>query len=114
MDEDGCCYTEWDGQECTIYVEGELDFGTSPQLDEAIGECLRSGARKIWLDLSAVSFIDSEAIKVILKAAYGLFDREGFLFISACSSVVFRTISLLGLNKLLDSRTSTGNHPAIG
>ena len=49
-----------------LTVHGELDLSTSPQLEEAIAHA--SSASRVVLDLSAMSFMDSSGLAVLLSA----------------------------------------------
>jgi len=51
-----------------ITVGGELDYAVSPELREHLFAQLAAGRRRLLLDFSAVTFIDSTAIGVIVAA----------------------------------------------
>lgn len=55
------------GGEVVVSVFGEVDLLTAPKLLEAMGSALDSGDR-IILDLAAMTFIDSQGIKVLVEA----------------------------------------------
>ncbi len=50
-----------------LVVAGELDIATSPRLDEALARALATDAASIVIDLSAVSFIDSTGLHVLIR-----------------------------------------------
>jgi anti-sigma B factor antagonist len=50
-----------------LVVVGELDIATSPSLDEALARARATDAASIVVDLSAVSFIDSTGLHVLLR-----------------------------------------------
>ncbi len=55
------------GQEPTVTVHGELDSGTCPELVEAVERVLAAGAaRKLTLDLSQMTFIDSAGTRALI------------------------------------------------
>jgi anti-sigma B factor antagonist len=41
-----------------LYLRGEIDLMTSPKLHDVVTELLRTGARRVVIDLSAVNFVD--------------------------------------------------------
>jgi len=60
-----------------IAMGGELDYGASPQLREHIFGQIKAGRRRLVLDLSDVTFIDSTAIGVIVGAVTRLRSSGG-------------------------------------
>jgi anti-sigma B factor antagonist len=50
-----------------LAVAGELDIATSPVLDDALTRARGTAAASIVIDLSAVSFIDSTALHVLIR-----------------------------------------------
>jgi anti-sigma B factor antagonist len=55
-------------QVAVITMGGELDYAVSPQLRERMLAQIASGRRRLLLDLSTATFIDSTAIGVIVGA----------------------------------------------
>ncbi len=53
----------------TIVVSGEIDISTSPQLEKALRRALETRPQQVVLDLSAVRFIDSSGVAVLVRAA---------------------------------------------
>jgi anti-anti-sigma factor len=51
-----------------LVAEGELDAYTEPLLRRALERAELDGDRNLVLDLSAVSFLDSTALRVIVRA----------------------------------------------
>ena len=58
--------TEWDGRRVWIAVWGELDIATAPQLREELDG--KRDAVEIVVDLSGVTFIDTQGLHAILEA----------------------------------------------
>jgi anti-anti-sigma factor len=52
----------------TIYVQGELDLSTAPDLERPLEEALESGEGSVLIDLSRCEFIDSTGIALIVRA----------------------------------------------
>ena len=76
-----------------VYVAGELDLMTAPQLKQALGEA-RLHARLVVLDLREVTFIDSAGIHVIVDAAADDRQQWGRLMLVGGSVSVERMLTL--------------------
>ena len=60
-----------------LVVGGEIDYETSPELRERIAASIDGGGRRLVLDLSAVTFVDSTGIGVLAGAATRLDEVGG-------------------------------------
>jgi anti-anti-sigma factor len=52
-----------------LRIEGELDMAGVPELDRALREAEETEARRIILDLEALTFIDSSGLSVLMIAS---------------------------------------------
>ncbi len=57
-----------EGDSVTVAVAGEIDLSTADQLDAAIREAEETDTNRIVVDLSAMSFVDSTGLAVLLEA----------------------------------------------
>jgi anti-anti-sigma factor len=57
-----------DEHRLAIVPMGELDMSTSAKLDDAVREAEATDAKRIVIDLTAVTFMDSSGLKVLLEA----------------------------------------------
>jgi anti-sigma B factor antagonist len=57
-----------DGDSVIVAVAGEIDLSTADQLDGAIREAEETETKRIVVDLSALSFVDSTGLCVLLEA----------------------------------------------
>jgi anti-sigma B factor antagonist len=60
-----------------IALAGEVDFDASPNLRERIFSHIKSGRRRLMLDLTDVTFIDSTAVGVLISAVTRLRESGG-------------------------------------
>jgi anti-sigma B factor antagonist len=51
-----------------IHLEGRVDSSTAPQMNAAIDALLQSGRYHIVLDLSAITFMSSAGLRVMINA----------------------------------------------
>lgn len=94
--------TRREGSAVVICIRGELDFATTPRLASVIESSAFDEVKLCLIDCSEVTFIDSEALKTLIKAQNELLEAGVQLRISGCSKQVMRTLGLLGLeDKLL-------------
>ena len=84
-----------------LEVAGELDLAASSTLRAALAE-LADGSGDVTLDLSAVTFIDSVALSVLVHRHTELAAVGGRLIVTNPSPVVVRFLHLAGLFALLD------------
>jgi anti-sigma B factor antagonist len=86
-----------------IYVRGELDLASAPQLSEALTAPSRDSARPVLLDLSEVTFIDSSALRALVLAGRELAGAGRTLQIGPRSEMVTRVLSMTSLDQQTDA-----------
>jgi anti-anti-sigma factor len=62
-------HSERDGIMHTVRLQGELDLATAEKLERELLRVEGSDAQSIVLDLSALTFIDSTGVRLIIQAA---------------------------------------------
>jgi anti-sigma B factor antagonist len=80
-----------------VAAGGELDLFTSDRLREKLADVLELGGRRILVDLTGVSFIDSTALGVLVGTAKTLRSSGGQMVLVADDPRVTRVIELTGL-----------------
>ncbi|HEX4521605.1 MAG TPA: STAS domain-containing protein [Gaiellaceae bacterium] len=75
----------------TVGVAGEVDLYTAPRLKEALVDTIDGGSRKVLVDLSQATFIDSTTLGVLMGAVKRLRPAGGELAI-ACNDPNIRRI----------------------
>lgn len=91
-----------------LHVAGELDMSSSPLLRSEIISQMNEGRVHIALNLSAVEFIDSTGLGVLLGATKRLRERAGDLKVVEVPERVGHIFEITGLHHslpLLDSLT---------
>ena len=91
-----------------LVVGGEVDYEVSPQLRQRIVHAIRAGRRRLVLDLSDVTFIDSTAIGVLAGAVARLEQAGGGTLAVVCTHEkvlqIFRITALDSVIALHGSR----------
>jgi anti-sigma B factor antagonist len=86
-----------------VAVSGEVDLYTAPELDRALASSVTAGARRLVVDLSAATFVDSTALHVLLRAARQLDGKEGELIVAAPDPNVRRVFGITGFDRLFST-----------
>lgn len=83
----------------TIFVHGELDLSTAPELEGPLEATLESGEGSVLIDLSQCEFIDSTGIALIVRAWQRLDSGENGRALVICSrnEQVRRVLEITGL-----------------
>jgi len=89
-----------------VAVAGELDVGLAPQLRAQLAELIDDGKTDIVVDLSAVEFIDSTGLGVLIGLLRRLRERGGDLTLVVTRPDILRIFEITGLGSefcILDS-----------
>jgi anti-sigma B factor antagonist len=85
-----------------LVVGGEVDYEVSPQLRARILRAIKAGRRRLVLDLSDVTFIDSTAIGVIAGAVERLDEAGGGSLAVVCTHErVLQILEITGLDSVI-------------
>jgi len=81
-----------------VSVTGEIDAFTSPALEQELEWVLGDGASNAVVDLCDVGFLDSTALRVLLKVLPRFSKRGGKLVLVTEDRRVLRTFEITGLD----------------
>jgi anti-sigma B factor antagonist len=85
-----------------LVVGGEVDYEVSPQLKARIMRAIKAGKRRLILDLSDVTFIDSTAIGVLAGALERLDETGGgSLSVVSTHEKVIQIFEITGLESVV-------------
>jgi anti-sigma B factor antagonist len=65
------------GEAAVVTAHGELDAFTAPALSDAFADAVADAGDRLVIDLSAVSFMDSTALGLVVRAVNEIGDRGG-------------------------------------
>lgn len=82
-----------------IDVSGELDLSNAPQLDDAVQQRMAEGDRRLAIDLSEVSFMDSSALGVLVRCLKRLNEEQGDLVLVGANGAPRRVLEITGLDR---------------
>jgi anti-sigma B factor antagonist len=90
------------GPGCAIVaVSGDVDISTSPDLRNALAEAVAAGNRAIVVDLSAVRFVDSTGLGVLVGAYTAMRNAGGRFAVVNDHSAVLKVLSITALHDVL-------------
>jgi anti-sigma B factor antagonist len=81
-----------------VSLAGELDLYNAHEVREALLECCAEAPDRLVVDLSAVKFIDSTALGVLIEARTRLANRRAFL-LAAPGLETRRALEISGLDR---------------
>jgi anti-sigma B factor antagonist len=82
-----------------VSVTGEIDAFTSPALEQELEWVLRDGASNAVVDFGEVAFLDSTALRVLIRALPKFSKRGGKLVLATTDSRVLKTLEITGLDR---------------
>jgi anti-sigma B factor antagonist len=83
-----------------VAAGGELDLHTSERLRDTLADVLELGGRRILVDLTGTSFMDSAGLGVLVGAAKALRSTGGQMVLVADDPRVTRVIEITGLEQV--------------
>jgi len=83
-----------------IHVRGELDMSTAGALREPLLELAQHGAVHVTVDLSALSFVDSTGLSVLVTGLKRLRSQGGDLALRAPTPATRRVLEITGLTEV--------------
>lgn len=85
-----------------VAFAGNLDSHTSPEAQAALDGILAGGARKIVLDFTALDYISSAGLRVMLSAAKRLSGGGGALRLFGLNDTVREVFEISGFSTILN------------
>ena len=75
---------------------GRLDSSSSPELEQLRSEQLDAGSQRLVLDFSALSYISSAGLRVVLLAGKKLHARQGKIVLTSLQDMVRDVFDMSG------------------
>lgn len=87
------------GGASVVAISGEVDLSTSPQVREALLDCLKH-AKPVVVDLSAVVYIDSSGVASLVEAFQNAKSKGQGFALAAISETPLRVLKLARLDQV--------------
>ncbi|MFF9623806.1 STAS domain-containing protein [Streptomyces griseosporeus] len=88
-----------------LTLAGEIDHHTGDALSQALDPSDTLGPRVV-VDMGQVTFMDSSGINIFIAAHHALSEAGGWLRLAAVGESVMRTISIVGVDAVIDCRAT--------
>jgi anti-sigma B factor antagonist len=85
-----------------VAVTGEVDLFTAPEFKQRIAAPIDEGRKRVIVDLSDVTFIDSSSLGVLIGAHKRLALRGGSLVIVCHDRAIVNTFKITGLDGVFE------------
>ena len=85
-----------------VRVAGDVDLATSPQLREGLDRAIVSGAPLVRLDMTAVTFLDSSGISVLVDTQQRLHEASARLVLHGVGDHIKRVLEISGLGSFFE------------
>lgn len=90
----------------TVALSGELDIATADQLTAALDDLAPASGERVIIDLTAVSFMDSTGLRILIAANGDATDGSYELFIVTGESPAKRVLELTRMDEHMQVVTS--------
>ena len=91
--------TRAESRSVIVAIEGELDIATADDLREHVQQAMDEHGPWLILDLSALDFMDSSGLNVIINAYRTVREQNGSLSLAALNERVTKVVRLVGLHR---------------
>ena len=88
------------GTAATLKIIGRLDTTTAPELEAAIDGCI-AGIQELVLDCSALEYVSSAGLRVILKAQK-LMNAQGAMKVTHVNETIMEVFDITGFADILN------------
>ena len=96
----GVAFERPDARHALLVVEGEIDTLTAGSLERALTELLEDTSEVLVIDLTAVTFLASSGLAVLIRAAHQAGERR--LRLVSTARAVRRPMEITGSDQLFD------------
>jgi anti-sigma B factor antagonist len=83
-----------------VSAAGELDLASVAPLERELDQVIDRGARRVIVDLTGVSFIDSVSLGVLVREAQRLRANDGACVLVADDPRILRVFEITGLDRM--------------
>ena len=82
-------------------ISGEIDLSTAPALRSHLDELIHGGTRRLVINLTPVSFMDSTGLSVLVSAVKSMRDAGGEISVVCTNPAIAKIFTITRLDQLL-------------
>ncbi len=86
------------GERAVLAVAGEVDVYSAPELRDRLTDLVDSGAHRVVVDLSGVTFLDSTGIGILVAGLNHVVDVGGELSLACDQDRILKLFRITGLD----------------
>jgi anti-sigma B factor antagonist len=94
-----------DAETLGVCVRGDVDLVTAAEVERELLAAAELGARRILVDLTETTFIDSSAIRVLVTGGERLVS-SGLQFGLVCGPSVRRVLEIVGVDRMFQAHST--------
>ncbi len=84
------------GKATVFSLEGRLDSNTSPDVEKKISDTIHKGEKEVVLDFSALEYISSAGIRVLVHCSKEVEKLHGHIYLAAVPKPIEHVLYLTG------------------
>lgn len=85
----------------TIAIKGRLDADSSPEAEKVVKEALEGQSTRVLFNLSALEYLSSAGLRVLLSTAKEMRRREGKIVLCSLNEFVKEIFEVSGFQSLI-------------
>jgi len=89
-----------EGERAVVGVVGEIDVYTAPALRERLNDLVAAGHYRLVVDLTAVEFLDSTGLGVLVGGLNRVRNHDGSLHLVCSQEKILKVFRITGLTKV--------------
>ncbi len=87
-------------------IKGRLDAATAPTAEDTIRETMTDDTKRLMFDLSALEYLSSGGLRVILGVAKEIRRRDGKVVLAALKPYVYEIFEVSGFTAMIPIKDS--------
>lgn len=92
-----------EGDACVVTLTGEVDVYTAPVLRERLIEAIETQCPLVVIDMTAVGFIDSSGLGVLVSALKRVRERDAQMRIATGQEAILKVFRITGLDRVFET-----------
>jgi anti-sigma B factor antagonist len=103
-----------EGSATVVVAEGEIDLSTIPELSEVLDGLINDGKVDLIVDMTAVNFIDSTGLGVLVGARKKALAQDGSVQLASLQAKVLKIFQITQLTEIFPVHDSVADAIASG